>query len=175
MEGICNYSFLPAGHISQEALADSERIRLLHKARHMMDVIHATERAIAEEVDNDEDGQGEMNDRGVIEAKKEKAHERGSTKGDEETKANRIRRKVLAAVPPYLKPRITQGLELPLVQVNPAAEEIGGGKSKGDEVEEEQSKDRTLLKDVGEFVLGGQLPPELFIELMVMMRQRWYI
>lgn len=121
-------------------------VRLLHKARHLRDDVHAIQEA-EEEEDDEEEG------------------------NDEE---DRRRRRMLKVTPAYLRSRVEQGLVLPHVEV------FGGGGGGGDggqqqhaADDEEEDNEDDLMRDVGEFVLSGNLPKELFIELMEMIIPRW--
>ena len=74
------------------------------------------------------------------------------------------KRKLIAAVPVYLKKRVRTGEELPQVEVMMHAEEE----------EEEEGKEGDIAATVAEhMVMDGQVPTEVFVELMEMMAVKW--
>ena len=129
-------------------------MRLLHKARYLRDSIHAIQRA--EDDDDKEEGK--------------------AGKGEEE----RRRRRVAKVTPAYLLHRVEHDLALPHVEVGRKIE--GGGQYLKETMPgltttsttvEEEEEEEDMMRDVGEFVLGGDLPGELFIELMDLLIPRY--
>ena len=74
------------------------------------------------------------------------------------------KQKIVAAAPACLKGRVERGKELPKVEVGEEEEESE------EESEEEEDVTLAVLKRV---VLGGEMPKELYVDVMDFMVPRW--
>ena len=114
-----------SSHISsgKAALAERDRVRMLHKAKSLSDAKHAVDKAASE-------------------------NHAVSTRGAK-------KRKLVAAAPHYLKRRVERGEEVPVVRIK----KVRGGNKE--------------VKAVLDYVIGGEMAPDMFVELMEGMVPRW--
>ena len=63
------------------------------------------------------------------------------------------KRKMVAAAPEWLKDRVERGEELPSIEINSGSETRNG-------------HEEMMIADVMEYATGGELPREVFVDLM---------
>ena len=97
------------------------------------------------------------------------------------------KRKMVAAAPEWLKGRVERGEELLCVQINCSShgsdydyddvddddEEEEEDSDYDDDYDDEEEDEMTRIADVVEFVTGGKMPREVFVDLMGYLVPKW--